>query len=267
MIRALAGPTRRATEAAQRVRGRLEPWLPRARRVGPWVVSGGSLALGLVTILVLRRGLPHAGWIVGYLVLAGLVFGVVAETRGVLEGRGRQLVLGVADYTIQTLCHGLLLFVLPAYYASATLTAPNGLFVLAVGAGILLTSVDPWYAILVRPRPGRVAFLLGFAVFAALGVALPLIGVRPAVALPAGAALAALAIAPALRRPRCTRRRGSGRRSCTSGSGTERWWRGSRCARSGAGARTGTARSLGGRTRHRRWPAATRSTWRPRPGS
>jgi len=109
-------------------------------------------------------------------------------------------VLGAADYTIQTLYHNLLLFILPAYYASATLTSLNGLFVLAVAGGALLTAVDPWYRDLVRRQPWVTHALLGFSIFAALNVALPLVGVRPILALEASGGLAALALGPAFRR-------------------------------------------------------------------
>ena len=47
---------------------------------------------------------------------------------------------------MQTLYHGLLLFVLPAYWASATLDSPNVVFLACVVAGALVTAVDPWYA-------------------------------------------------------------------------------------------------------------------------
>lgn len=167
--------------------------------LGRWAISIGSLGLGLATLFVFRRGLPHVGWIVGYLLLLWLLFAVLAEARAPLEQRGRRLVVSAAHYTIQTLSHNLLLFVLPGYYAAATLTSANALFLLAVAAGALVTAVDPWYRHLVRPRPWLNHLLLGFSIFAALNVALPLVGVRPIIALEGSAALALLALAPAFR--------------------------------------------------------------------
>jgi len=111
------------------------------------------------------------------------------------------LALQAAEYTIQTLYHNLLLFVLPAYYASATLTSVNALFLAGVAAGALVTAVDPWYRALVAPRPWLGHALLGFSVFAALNVALPLVSVRPIIALEGSAVLAALSLTPILRRP------------------------------------------------------------------
>jgi len=165
-----------------------------------WGVSLGSLVLGLLTLLVFRRGLPHVGWIVGYMLLLWLLFAVLAEARAPLETRGHRRVLDAADYTIQTLYHNLLLFVLPAYFASSTLSSLNAFFVGGVAAGALLTAVDPWYRTVVRRCRWVTHVLLGFSVFAALNVALPLVGVRPIAALLGSAALSALALAPAFRR-------------------------------------------------------------------
>ncbi|MBI5627697.1 MAG: hypothetical protein HY953_02160, partial [Candidatus Rokubacteria bacterium] len=166
-----------------------------------WGISIASLLLGLATLLVFRRGLPHVGWIVGDLLLLWLIVAVVTEVRVPVETRRRRLALQAAEYTIQTLYHTLLLFVLPAYYASATLTSVNALFLAGVAAGTLVTAVDPWYRALVAPRPWLGHALLGFSVFAALNVALPLVSVRPIIALEGSAVLAALSLTPILRRP------------------------------------------------------------------
>jgi hypothetical protein len=175
------------------------PSLPVVGWLGGWPVSIVSLALGLAALLVFRRGLPHVGWIVGYLLLLWLLFVLITELRAPLLERGRGLVLTAADYTIQTLYHNLLLFVLPAYYAAATLDSPNVVFPVAVAAGALVTTIDPWYRRLVHPRPWLNHALLGFSMFAALNVALPLVGVQPILALEGSAVLAALALGPGFR--------------------------------------------------------------------
>jgi uncharacterized protein DUF5924/DUF2914 family protein len=176
------------------------PRLPVVGWLGGWPISIVSLALGLAVLLVFRRGLPHVGWIVGYLLLLWLLSVLVTELRAPLIERGRHVVLTVGDYTIQTLYHNLLLFVLPAYYAAATLDSPNAAFPALVAAGALVTAVDPLYRRLVHPRPWLNHALLGFSVFAALNVALPLVGLQPILALEGSAVLAALALAPAFRR-------------------------------------------------------------------
>ena len=89
--------------------------------LGSWGVSFASLGGGVLTLFVFRRGLPNVGWIVGYLLILGLLFALITEVRRPLEASGRRSgrwLVSAADYTIQTLFHGLLLFVLPAYWAA-----------------------------------------------------------------------------------------------------------------------------------------------------
>lgn len=171
-------------------------WLTWIKR---WGVSLCSLSLGLATLLVFRRGLPQVGWIVGYLLLLVLLVAAITELRQPLERRGQRLVVGAADYAVQSLYHGLLLFVLPAYWASATLDSRNVVFLACMVAGALVTAVDPWYAALVHPRRWLNQALLAFSIFAALNVALPLLRVRPILALEGAAALTAVAMMPVFR--------------------------------------------------------------------
>jgi hypothetical protein len=174
--------------------------LPVVGWLGGWPISIISLALGFAVLFIFRRGLPHVGWIVGYLLLLWLLFVLITELRAPLLERGRRLVLTAADYTIQTLYHNLLLFVLPGYYAATTFDSPNMVFPVLVAGGALVTAIDPVYRRVVHPRPWLNHALLGFSVFAALNVALPLVGVQPILALMGSALLSALALAPAFRR-------------------------------------------------------------------
>src|SRR3989454_2514063 len=172
-------------------------WLSR------WGVSFASLGGGLLTLLVFRRGLPNVGWIVGYLLLLWVLFAVFIEMRQALassEQKSRRLIVSAVDYTIQTLYHGLLLFVLPAYYAAATLTALNGAFLALLVALALLTTLDPWYRAVVQPRPWLSLFFFVVSIFASLNVALPLVGVPPFPSLVMSAFLAWVSLTPALRR-------------------------------------------------------------------
>ena len=161
-----------------------------------WGISFASLGGGIMTLFVFRRGLPHVAWIIGYLLLLWLSFLVITQVRQAAHPR----VASALDYTVQTLYHGLLLFVLPAYYAAATLTSVNIVFVGLLAALVLLATFDPWYKAVVQPRPwlGGVFFVV--SVFAALNVALPLLSVRPYAALILSAWAAVVATTPAVRR-------------------------------------------------------------------
>ena len=170
-----------------------------------WGISFASLAGGLLTLFVFRRGLPRVSWIVGYLLLLWLLVAMLVQVRDTLAGsekRTHRLVLTATEYTIQTLYHGVLLFLLPAYWAAATLSSPNAIFLAVLIVLALLATFDPWYQALVHPRPwaGYIFFLV--AMFGALNLALPLIGVPPFAALLIAAWLAVVALTPAVCRAR-----------------------------------------------------------------
>ena len=170
-----------------------------------WGISIASLVGGALTLFVFRRGLPHVAWIVGYLLLLWLLVAILVQVRGTLEAsekRRHRLVLTATEYTIQTLYHGVLLFLLPAYWAATTLTSLNaGFFALLVLLALVAT-FDPWYQAIVHWRPwlGYVFFLV--SMFGALNVALPLVGVPPFAALLASAWAAVVALTPAVCRAR-----------------------------------------------------------------
>jgi hypothetical protein len=164
------------------------------RWLGRWGISCASLAGGILILFVFRRGLPHVAWIIGYLLILWMLYALVTLVQA------PRLVATAMDYTVQTLHHGLLLFVLPAYYAAATLTSVNVLFVALLAGLILLATFDPWYAALVHPRPWLRGLFFVVSMFAGLNVALPLLGVRPFVALLLSAWAAMVTVTPAVRR-------------------------------------------------------------------
>jgi hypothetical protein len=168
-----------------------------------WGISFASLAGGILTLFVFRRGLPNVAWIIGYLLMLWLLFALLTQVRQSWESserRAQRLVATAVDYTVQTLYHGLLLFVLPAYYAAATLSSLNVIFVVVLVALALLATFDPWYHAIVAPRPWLGALFFTISIFAALNVALPLLGVRPFVAVLLSAWAAVVAVTPAVRR-------------------------------------------------------------------
>ena len=170
-----------------------------------WGISIASLAGGLLTLFVFRRGLPHIGWIVGYLLLLWLLVAVLVQVRDTLQAsdkRAHRLVLTATEYTVQTLYHGVLLFLLPAYWAATTLGSPNVVLLVLLAALALLATIDPWYRAIVRPWPwvGHVFFVV--STFGALNLALPLVGMPPFAALLVAAWLAVVGLTPAVRRAR-----------------------------------------------------------------
>jgi Family of unknown function (DUF5924)/Protein of unknown function (DUF2914) len=165
-----------------------------------WGVSFASLCGGLATLFVFRRGLPHVGWIIGYLLLAWLLVILLALVREAWQARGWKLPVRGADYAVQTLLHGVLLFILPAYYASTTLSSLNAIFLGLLVAQAFLATVDPWFVALVQPWTWARHGFFFVAMFAALNVALPLVGVSPYPSLMTSATVAVLAFTPLIQR-------------------------------------------------------------------
>lgn len=193
---ALAQP---AVEAGALVRrGRNNPLVPFFRR---WGGSIASSVGGLLTLLVFRHGVAHVRWIVGYLLLAWIISAMVVQIHRAIvaaERRVHRLVIAAADYAIQSLHHGVLLFLLPPYWASVTLTSVNApFFVLLVGF-VVVATVDPWYRALVQPRPWLTALFFFVSTLGALNLALPLVGVPPHTALALAAYVATVALTPLL---------------------------------------------------------------------
>jgi len=173
-----------------------------------WGISLASLIGGILTLFVFRRGLPRVSLIVGYLLLLWLLVALLVQVRETLSGSEKRIsrfVLTATEYTIQTLYHGVLLFLLPAYWAATTLTSPNAFFLALLIVLALLATFDPWYRAVVHPFPwfGYVFFLV--SIFGALNLALPLVGVPPFWALLISAWLAVLALTPAVCRARAWR--------------------------------------------------------------
>src|SRR6266545_4170542 len=91
------GRARRPDPGAMRLstlgRRLLARW-PRLAWLETWGISLGSLVLGLLTLFVFRRGVPHLGWVAGYLVLLWLLFAALSELEATLREQGRHRVIG-----------------------------------------------------------------------------------------------------------------------------------------------------------------------------
>ena len=123
-----------------------------------WGVSIASFVGGLLTLFVFRRGLPHVAVLVGDLLLLWLLVAILVQARDALaisERRTHRFVLTATEYAVQTLYHGVLLFLLPAYWAATTLTSINVWFFVTLAVLALLATFDPWYQAIVRSTTHR----------------------------------------------------------------------------------------------------------------
>jgi len=166
-----------------------------------WGLSLLSLLSGIATLVIFRRGTEHFPWILGNVLLLWVGGVVFAHLRQALEARNRPIIRVAVDFTLQSLHHELLLFLLPIYYASTTLGSRNLWFFVLHLTATLFTGIDPWYrAMVLRQSPWVGHLLFAFGLFASLNVGLPLIRVRSAWALLLSAILSVLALIPVIRR-------------------------------------------------------------------
>jgi Family of unknown function (DUF5924)/Protein of unknown function (DUF2914) len=172
---------------------------PRLAWVRTWGISIASVVMGLVTLLVFRRGVEYFPVFIGYLLLLWLAGVVFAGARKNLAGRVPRALSAAIDYTVQTLLHGLLLFLVPIYYASTTVSSGNVWLLVALVAAAILTTIDPWYRAVMARAPWTEVGLFWVGLFASLNAALPLIGMPGEWVLLLGGGASVLSLLPAVR--------------------------------------------------------------------
>lgn len=173
---------------------------PRLGWVKTWGISIASVVMGLVTLLVFRRGVEYFPIFIGYLLLVWLAGVVFVGARHSLAGRAPRALSAAIDYTVQTLLHGLLLFLVPIYYASTTVCSGNAWLLAALAAAAILTTIDPWYRAVMARAPWAEVGLFWVGLFASLNAALPLIGIPGEWVLLVGGSASVLSLLPAARR-------------------------------------------------------------------
>ncbi len=169
-------------------------WLER------WGISTTSVVLGFITLFIFKRPIGYFPWFIGYLLLLWMAGVLFFETRQELAARSPQVVARMMDYTVQTMLHGVFLFLLPIYYASSTFLSTNVALLLFLACAAVLTTIDPWYQAVFRRFGWIEVLLFWLGLFASLNIAFPLIGVRAALALLLSAVLSVLALVPTVRR-------------------------------------------------------------------
>jgi len=173
---------------------------PKLRWARRWGISLASLVTGVATLVTFRRGIEYFPLFIGYLLLLWLSGVVFAETRHSLAARAPRALSVAMDYTVQTLLHGLLLFLVPIYYASTTLASGNVWLLIVLVVAATLTTMDPWYRAVVARARWMETFLFWVGLFASLNAALPLISVASEWVLFLSGNLSTLALLPAFGR-------------------------------------------------------------------
>jgi hypothetical protein len=157
-----------------------------------------ALALGIV---VMWAGARNYAWLrvtivyIAFLWAASLfVPALVDRPETGTRWRGRLRL--VINYFTKNFYQQLLFFLLPIYYSSASAWSLNLVFVGAVAASAIVSTLDVFYDQHLSVRRGLTAVFFAFNLFACINVMLPVVwSISNRVALPVSAALAVVAFA------------------------------------------------------------------------
>lgn len=166
-----------------------------------WFHSFYALGLGISIILFAQKGFAHARWL--SISLAGVWIVLIfffrlygsGKERTAVEGRREKLRFFVMTYVLKNLYQGMLFFLLPFYWRSATLDTPNQWFVLLLAACAALSTLDVVFDhILMRWKVAASIFYF-VTLFACLNLVIPALlpDMRSLVTMTAAAVISALA--------------------------------------------------------------------------
>jgi len=178
------------------------------RRFGPWV----SLVLGVLTLVVVRRGASYAPVAVGLVVVAWTLWIGLARLidRGrdpaAPAGRLRRLAHAAGGSVVVALHQNVLFWLIPVWFGSATWPSANVAFPCALAAMALFSCFEYPYRALVLERPPVRTVWTSVVLFAALVPAGTLVPGWPLRAYIAASAALASGIAAAALLPRHRRR-------------------------------------------------------------
>jgi hypothetical protein len=179
---------------------RLKSVLSRYGRVLWWLHSVYALILGTSVILFAQKGFAHARWLavsaVGAWLLVALLFRVFGKHgREVKSQEGPRLHLFVMTYVLKNLYQGMLFFLLPFYWKSATFGAPNFAFVVLLAACAIVSTLDVVFDGFIMRHRILGSLFHGFTLFASMNLLVPamLSNVRALYALITAAGITVLA--------------------------------------------------------------------------
>jgi uncharacterized protein DUF5924/DUF2914 family protein len=146
-----------------------------------WLHSVYALGIGAGVVAFAQRGFEHARWLAVSLGLAWLLvvllfrfFGSGQQARGFdAEDARIRMRFYVMTYALKNLYQGMLFFLLPFYWKSATLDAPNIAFVILLAACAVTSALDLVFdRVLMRWRSLASVFH-GVTLFACLNLVIP----------------------------------------------------------------------------------------------
>lgn len=156
---------------------RLGDWLRCHQEKLWWLHSLYALALGVGFMWLGNRNFAYlriAIFYIGFIWLSSLLLPKLLKRPRLAEAWGRRLQL-LINYLNKNLYQQMLFFVLPIYYASATPSSLNVIFVALVGLSALLSTLDVIYDRHLAAKRLLTAGFFAFNLFALINVMLPIL--------------------------------------------------------------------------------------------
>lgn len=192
---------------------RLKSVLRRHGRKLWWLHSFYALSLGVSVVLFAQKGFAHTRWLAASIAAAWLLvialfrifgsrtaqdsFEVPASKLAMPTSAapGARLRFLVMTYVLKNLYQGMLFFLLPFYWKSATFTAPNAFFVALLGVCAIVATLDVVFDEVVIRRRLLASVFHGMTLFGTMNLLIPALfpDTRTLYALIAAAAITVLA--------------------------------------------------------------------------
>lgn len=145
-----------------------------------WLHTVYALSLGAFVVAFAQKGFAHARWLAITLGVAWLVvmvffrvFGTGARQDFATAWRGARLRFLVMTYVLKNLYQGMLFFLLPFYWKSASLDAPNRWFVLLLGCCAVVSTFDLVFDRVLMRWKLFASIFYGVTLFSCLNLVIP----------------------------------------------------------------------------------------------
>ncbi|WP_437725893.1 DUF5924 family protein [Sorangium sp. So ce861] len=145
-----------------------------------WLHTAYALSLGAFVVSFAQKGFQHARFLAISVSVAWLLvllffrlFGTGARQDFATAWRGARLRFLVMTYVLKNLYQGMLFFLLPFYWKSASLDAPNRWFVLLLGACAVLSTLDLVFDRVLMRWKTLASVFYGVTLFACLNLVIP----------------------------------------------------------------------------------------------
>ncbi|AKT37920.1 DUF5924 family protein [Chondromyces crocatus] len=145
-----------------------------------WLHTAYALGLGAFVVSYAQKGFERARWLAVTVGIAWLVvvlffrlFGSGARQDFATAWRTARLRFLVMTYVLKNLYQGMLFFLLPFYWKSATLDAPNRWFVLLLGGCAVLSTLDLVFDRVLMRWKILASIFYGVTLFACLNLVIP----------------------------------------------------------------------------------------------